>query len=937
MIFKKLFRPKHQNPDPKIRLAAVSELSPGNPEQKSLLHELAFNDEDASVILAALKRLNSFPLWLKTAETSNVERVQKKARQVVESALMGEGELAISEQERKTFVLECKNISLLEKLLRQSWLRDGELTLVKHVLSVINKPHLTLQVLFNSQEQGLQSELAKQFEDEQTLQKIVKKTQFDAVRSETEHRLAELIRLKQKPAALEKQVKLVLSQLLALKEKDNYQLIVERRGVLEQEYQSLQGEFDLLTKEQVEATTEKYQDIIAKLDKWLTELKPRWEQIHLTETNAKELTQLSQNLEKVISKVAETLERGVQDITLGQVEEFENALQEINTSAQALSLSIPADEHQQHRSLENMFNRLNSCKTTLESLPEFQLAIENIQAFLAEFNKLTMPDDVSQLEASLGYLKEQKVRWKELTGSYKDSIPEDIVVQWQTVKKSWSKAIDGLEAQIREDVNRCKNKLRVIENMIAQGRFKPAMSLFRKVAVWYEELPEPQRVKLSRQFDKAREQVENLLDWQEYIAQPRKPALLNEAEALVTNPLDIEAQARQVKKLRQQWNSLGKVDSEADQALNEAFEQTLEKAFEPCRAFYAQRQEKREANLQARQQIIELITQLAAEQLSDGDLVQRFRELQKKWQGAGEVDYKAMEEIHNAYRKACAPIQKRLDAYYLNNTELKATLIEQTAKLLDAEDVFAAVDQAKQLQEKWKQAGPSSKKQDAKQWKVFRQLNDQIFARRKELQQEHKQEADQKTSQISSVLKSMESLLADAGDIQAVHHALDEQVSLNDLLSDIPFKLKSKFEKQLSNLKAAQKEKLKQLDVEKKTDQYRVLFEELNAWTSNQPPANLDKVANQWRGCFERIDGLSDHSRQELTIKIEILANKPSPSDESELRQEIQLKMMAEKLQQGHQEDQQTLLKQWIGLGPLSESDQLLLNRIQGVFVSAPN
>ena len=936
MIFKKLFRPKHQNPDPKIRLVAVSELSPENPEQKSLLHELAFNDEDASVILAALKRLNSFPLWVKTADTSHLERVQKKARQAVESALMGEGELAISSQDRKTFVLECKNIGLLEKLLKQTWLAEGDSELVKHVLRVVDKPHLTLQTLFSSTKEDLQSELAKQFDDEQTLQKIIKKTQFDSVRHETENRLADLLRLKQRPAALEKQVKLVLSQLLALKEKDNYQHVVDRRNELEQEYQALSAEFDVFTQEQVNGIAEKYQEIITRLDKWLAELQPRWQQRNLKEINQNELDSLSDTLEQVIQKVAETLDKGAHEITLGEVEAFENSLQEINTSAQALSLKIPSDEHQQHRTLESMFNRLNSCKTTLESLPEFQLAIENAKEFLEAFSKLAMPDDISQLDASRAYLKEQNVRWKELVAGYKDSLPEDIVSQWKSLKTGWSKATEHLQSQITEDVNRCKNKLRVVVNMIAQGRFKPAMSLFRKVSGWYEALPENQRIKISRQYDKARQQVENLMDWQEYIAQPRKPALLSEAEALAENPVEVEKQAEQVKKLRQQWNSLGKVNTEADQALNDAFERTLEKAFEPCRVFYAQRQEKREANLQARQGILEQIAQLANEDIGSGELVQRFRELQKKWQNSGEIDYKSMDEVHNAYRKVCEPIQKRLDAFFQQNAEVKEKLIEQTEQLLQSEDVFEAVEQAKQLQEQWKQVGPSSKKQDAKQWKQFRALNDKIFARRKEMQQEQKQETDEKVTRLTSILNTMETLLSDAQDVQSVHHALDGQQQLTELLTALPFKLKGKYEKQLSGLRDAQKAKLKQMDVKKKVDQYRMLFEGLNTWTSSELPGNLDKISNQWRGCFEHSEKDAEQSRQELTIKMEILADKPSPTEESELRQKIQLKMMADKLQQGQQEDQQALLKQWIGQGPLTESDQILLSRVEGVFVQAP-
>ncbi|MFT5838687.1 MAG: exonuclease SbcC, partial [Flavobacteriales bacterium] len=88
MIFKHLFRSKHQNPDPQVRIQAIENLNKQDPQQKSVLHELAFNDADVGVSLAALQKLDSFVLWYKMSQIAKNDRVQKKSQQFVENSLL---------------------------------------------------------------------------------------------------------------------------------------------------------------------------------------------------------------------------------------------------------------------------------------------------------------------------------------------------------------------------------------------------------------------------------------------------------------------------------------------------------------------------------------------------------------------------------------------------------------------------------------------------------------------------------------------------------------------------------------------------------------------------------------------------------------------------------------------------------------------------------
>ena len=119
MIFSRIFAPSHQSPKPEKRMQAIESLSPEKAQEKTILHELAFNDEDANVSLAALEKLNSFVLWLKMSQIAKQSRVKKAAEKKVNAALLGEGDVTLSRQEIFTFLTETANADLVVQLVPQ--------------------------------------------------------------------------------------------------------------------------------------------------------------------------------------------------------------------------------------------------------------------------------------------------------------------------------------------------------------------------------------------------------------------------------------------------------------------------------------------------------------------------------------------------------------------------------------------------------------------------------------------------------------------------------------------------------------------------------------------------------------------------------------------------------------------------------------------------
>lgn len=931
MIFKRLFKPKFQDPNPKVRIQAIASLEAADATQKTQLHELAFNDEDAGVIIAALYKLNSFALWNKTAETAKLERVRKKAQSVIEAALFESSDLEVSAQEKHTFLMECHNHGILEKALQQSWLQKDQHPLVQHILHKLDKPNLTRQFFFNSTDIELQRVLVSQFDDESTLQKVVKRCKDSIVLEHAEKTLAQIALKKQRPPEIEKQSKLVLSQLLALKDKSDFEEMQKSKTQLSDAFNQLQKEFYYLSDAKVQEFNGKYQDIVAKLDGIFTKLAPVWEASQQRIVQQQALEQLETSVAVILRDVSESLAKDASNITIGQVEQYEGRLEQVISELETLSdLKKPLDIAIRPK-LESMFNQLNQCKATLEHLPEFQQAIEQAKIFLSKFAELPLPTDLSQIDASQLYLREQKQQWQAMKYPYKDTWPAQFESQWSGINKLWRDQVNVLRTQLKQDISRVRNKLRAVDSMVTQGKFKAAMSLYERVQGWYQNIPEHSRSMLERVFEETSEKIANLKDWQDYIAEPRKPALLKEVEALITSPLAIDKQAQSVKDLRQQWNSLGRLETESDTALNNAFDELIEKAFEPCRLHYAEQKSQRDNNLALKQHVIQKIQQLLLAPLGGNELLKSYRDLQAEWKQIGKVDYKQLDKLNELYLQAIDPVKQRLNEFFDSNKELKQKLIKRAEKLV-TEEPITAVESAKALQQEWKVIDSAGKKQDSQLWNAFRTINDKLFAKRNEVQAETRKVTDEIISEVDALFKGMQKDLSNAQSKAEIGHALEQAKQLELKINDLPGKVATKYQNQLNSLHEQQSSKLADCEQTEKKQQFDLVFEVLSQWTTEDLPENVSQLAGKWRQCFKSNLNKDDVDRQHLCIKLEILTDKPSPASDSELRKSVQMQMMAEKLQQGVTENRQALLKQWIEVGPLSTKDLALLPRLQGVF-----
>ncbi|WP_340676910.1 DUF349 domain-containing protein [Paraglaciecola sp.] len=936
MIFNRFFRSKHLDAKPQVRIKAIAQLDKELNAQKTILHELAFNDPDANVSLAALHRLDSFALWYKMSTSGKDDRVVKKSQQMVEKQLFDDNDPSLSEKEKHNFVSQCKDMRLLEKLVLLPWVQH-DLVLAQNVLTKLAKPQIDEKIILESANPELQMTLLCALKDEpashKTINRLLKKTDSAAIKNQAASLLQQWQQQQQLPVTVEKETRMLLSRLLALKDSNELGHIHTQQQQLTAQFQVLEPQFVCLPLAKQQEFTGKWAELNNKLNNTIDKLTPQWHAQQQLAAVQQTIDKVLQDSEQVVARVEVQLNKPLSELNSQDVSVDETQLAEAYAVIQQ-QLTTLGDEYKKGRqALIVMAERIANCQQTLSNLPAFTQCLDDCQQLIEQLADLSLPNDVSQLDAGEQYLREIKVQWRTTTHGFSQNLPADIRQQWQQLISAWQSALKQLNSQITDDLNRCRHKLRAIDALITQGRFRLAMDLYARVTGWYSNLPEKQQGMLEKNYQQVKQQIENLQDWQEYIAAPRKPALLADAEALVAAPLKVEQQAAAVKNLRQQWSSLGVIDSESDRALNQAFDDTIEKAFATCRAHYDQQQKAREQNLLDKQGILAQLVKLNAGSENGNAVAKQMRSLQDQWRKIGEVEFKQRNEVNELYQNAIAPLKQKINESYQANAEQKEALLVKAQKCLEMDSLDDAIEQIKKLQAQWKTIEHAGRKAEAELWPKFREVSDAVFAKRQEQQTELKQNLTAQVEQVKQQLKQMKQALDSAQDKAALDKAAGFRTSVIEAISELPDKERSTFVRQLSSLEDGLKSRELSLESAQYKQQYQLIFSALEQWQAiDSLPEVVTSLPNAWQQAFQSHDPATKHNRHELTITLEIVSEQDSPTSDAKQRQAIQLQLMAQKLQHGHLESADELLKQWISCGPLTPAEIGLLARVQGLF-----
>ena len=931
MIFDRFFKAKHLNSNPQVRLAAIPNLVLDKPADKQALHELAFNDSQANVSLAALDRLNSFPLWLKASETADNARVRRQAHDRVLSEVNNPQSSLLSQADFDAFVAESKNLILLEQLLFSNRRLQDNDVLALAVLLKINKQNTSRLYFKDHANQAQQQVIVSRTNDTNELCKLLKHTDEQAVAVAIEAKVEHLRELAAMPIKLKQDATLVISKLLALKDSGDYEQIFDSKNLLCAEFESFKMQFSVLDEETALLLAEKYLRVNESIEKRLSVLKEEWQSTNELKLTTNALSEIESRFKEVKQQIDAILVSIDDPSLLAQSKLLSNALTDVSLEIEDATKRPQTVAHR--RSIKLLTEKIETYQGFLQKLPSARETHEKAKALLAELQAL--PEDLS-IEALAVVLKELKASWKVVVTNPPVPLPETLLAAWRDTEKQHRSKLTAVQEALKQEEKKTLGKLKTVKRMIDQGSFKPALATFKYAQKMYLSLPEKSQKGLVKLYTELNDKATELHELQAFIAGPRKPALLEQVNALVadTSVSDIAQRAHSVKTLRGQWNELGKLGTAEDDVQNKAFDDAIEKAFLPCREHYAQQDELRAANAVAAKVIISELTALA-EHENPATLGRTLSGINKKWREIGNLEQSDRRKLQKAYQHALKPVQVRLDAFYSENLQAKQALLKKAQQLDDVDDVSIAAETAKQYQQQWKQIGFSGKQSDEALWLAFRQANDAVFAKINEKRDAEATELVQVKTEFHDLAGVLNEQLSNANEIKDLNDFDATVDALTQKLADIPSQQAKAEQHKLDSIIKEHKTKQVEFEQQRHAAQWQTLFDTLADWTDGALPETITALPNKYQQLLKSsLSQSEDGIRKEITIQAEIIADMPSNKADEAQRKMLQLQLMASRLGGGDVPTKDTLLADWISCGPLRKTDQALLKRLKKVILA---
>ena len=903
MIFKRWFKPKWQHENPSVRQAAIAQLDQQTPQQKEILHELAFNDGTEAVRRAALERLNEFSLWWQASKHEPAERLRQFAEQQLVQMLLDN---RVSAQLKQQFIAECHRSSVLEKLA----LHETDAALKVMVLQRLQRQDLYLAALTDpvlSVEQKLQ--FIGLVTDDKALEKAGRHCE-PQLQVSIQAELANRSEQKQRPERLRKQLVLLLARLNAVREKTDIQQAQQQWLELQQQWQQLEPELCVLPADEASESISKYQRIVQLTEAMFA---PRLAAL-AAEQAKQQQQQRQQKLLQQFNLQLQVLQRDLGQLLASGELDAASDLQQALDTLHAQIRSEPLDASTQ-RQLAQTAAQLQQ---QLDQIPLLAEALAQAARLLAELSAQPLPDAAEAEEAYLGFKTWQK-NWQQISRSAGSLLPVQFSDSYTALAKQWQEHCEPLLAQQQKQLRQLRSKVAEFKRLHGEGRFKVLFGLWKGIQQDLALLSPAQQAQLEKDVQLCAELIAELTDLQAYIATPRKQALIAELQALIADEtISISARANQIKQARAQWNTLGRADAELDEALNQQFNQLSEQAFAPCREFYAQQDQQRAQAALSRQQIIDTLLEVQANPPQGRALDTLLQQQQQAWQQAGAVGREQFGALQQAYKEALAPLKQLQQQAYQQAATAKQQLIAQ-ATALAAEGLGPQVEQVKQLQQQWKQIGFAGSKMDQQLWTEFRSACDAFFARRQ-------QQRDAESAQLDAWRLNISALLAEVSGVPFTQLTESQLRAQLQQLNEVDTGDDKDLRQQQQQLRQQISEQLIAVQKQAEQGQFQQLFSALE-----NPQVQAADLPALYRLVFNQQQ--ESMSRADLTLALEWAAGVPSPAALTADRQRVQMQLLSDKHNSGDNISQNQLLGRWLQHGPLQAGEAEFLARVRALYL----
>jgi hypothetical protein len=471
----------------------------------------------------------------------------------------------------------------------------------------------------------------------------------------------------------------------------------------------------------------------------------------------------------------------------------------------------------------------------------------------------------------------------------------------------------------------------------------------------------PQAPTLPEWFERKLQQVdaqlEELKDWKTFRVVPKRAELIERMQSLVGADLAPEELARQIRRLRDEWRTLHRGAGEEPTPEWQQFDETAERAYEPCREHFARQAEQRKENQARREALLERLSAFAAEQAGEQAnwhlIRQVLFEARREWQEYAPVDQAVVKALQARFHALLDDLQARLDGEYARNVQAKRAMIARAAELLKLEDTRQAIEETKSLQRAWKTVGIVPRPQDNALWEEFRRHCDAVFQRSSQEWAAHGEALEANQARATGLCEELERMAELSGEpmLSAVKQ-LDElrnQFESLDLPRASARELRQRFRQAAERCTEAVRRHREAAARRSWTDLFEAAAQVRAyalATVQGRPAADcealqasaasavagleyapkamraileqqMDKVA---AGSVSADLAANEAALRLLCIRAELISDAPTPPEDLPLRREYQMQRLVASMGRGERAtpaDLDDLAREWLGVGPV--------------------
>jgi Domain of Unknown Function (DUF349) len=462
---------------------------------------------------------------------------------------------------------------------------------------------------------------------------------------------------------------------------------------------------------------------------------------------------------------------------------------------------------------------------------------------------------------------------------------------------------------------------------------------------------------LSSQLQQLDKKLADLKDWKSFSVTPKRLELMEEMESLVGASLDPPILADRIKSLQEQWRTLSRGAGENLEADWQRFHEAAQKAYEPCREYFAAQALLRQENLQRRTALFDRLAVFEAghdwQQPDWRAVIVALRESKQLWRQHSPVDRGAGKTLQQKFDALTAALQSRLDAEYDRNIKAKQSMIERAQGLLGHDDSREAIDEVKGLQQQWRTVGPVPRAQDQRLWEEFRQHCDAVFQKRQHEFAEVSAGLETNKSKAIALCAELESIALLSGPqlLEGAQKLADLRLAF-EAIGEFPRAdargLHERLERAMERCEDAVARQ-RARDLESGWEMLFAAADRLRAYkyavARSADAAEQDALrketqdyiagAGRWpNGSLEALRrelaraGAVDFSANEralrmLCIRAEILTDAATPPEDQPLRREYQVQRLISAMGQGSKADESQLdamALEWVAVGPTDEA-----------------